>query len=177
MLMEESNDELKDIAGDDEVFEAGEEMEDAFPPLADEETQHPPLTEQPSTESQPAEPTSTEHQSPSPNKVHLESSKEKQHKESDQSPDASNSKSLLCSNTNYSEIEYSELRRHFSSLRESDVCCSSYTLLTDTTSGRVFGPKSIECTSVLHQPDGVGSEVRSIANTRQLNGIMVVLIA
>ncbi|GJV63707.1 hypothetical protein Tco_1474535 [Tanacetum coccineum] len=118
-------------------------MEDAFPPLADEETQHPPSTEQPSTESQPAEPTSTEHQSPSPNKDHPESSKEKQQKEFDQSPDASDSKSLLCSNTNY----------------------------------WVFGPKSVECTSVLHQPDGAGSEVRSIGSTRQLNGIMVALIA
>ncbi|GKC18472.1 hypothetical protein Tco_1020622 [Tanacetum coccineum] len=75
MLMEDSDDDLKELI-DDDIFEAGEDMDDPFPLLADEETQPPPLIEQPSTELQHIEQPSTNHQSPSPAKDHLESFKE-----------------------------------------------------------------------------------------------------
>ncbi|GJZ14631.1 hypothetical protein Tco_0550308 [Tanacetum coccineum] len=51
MLMEDSDDDLKELI-DDDIFEAGEDMDDPFPLLADEETQPPPLIEQPYTELQ-----------------------------------------------------------------------------------------------------------------------------
>ncbi|GKG61148.1 hypothetical protein Tco_0616964, partial [Tanacetum coccineum] len=72
LLRKDSDDELKELSGDD-IFEAKEDMDDPFSLLAD-ETQPPPSTEQPSTEqpstkSQHVEPTSTEHKSPSPEKA------------------------------------------------------------------------------------------------------------
>ncbi|GKA68621.1 hypothetical protein Tco_0768538 [Tanacetum coccineum] len=67
MVMADSNDELKELS-DDDIFKAREDMDDPF-------LLH----------------------SPSPNKDHLESSKEKQHKKSDQSPDASDFESSSCS--------------------------------------------------------------------------------
>ncbi|GKC25443.1 hypothetical protein Tco_1027593 [Tanacetum coccineum] len=83
---ENSEDELKDDS-DDDVFEAGEEMdEDIQEPDHDETQTHP------SIETPTEEPLSTEHQSPSPNKEKPESSKEKK-------IDASDSKSSSCSET------------------------------------------------------------------------------
>ncbi|GJS15062.1 hypothetical protein Tco_0409534 [Tanacetum coccineum] len=48
LLMEESDDEVKELSHDD-IFEAGEYMDDPFSVPSDEETQPPPSTEQPST--------------------------------------------------------------------------------------------------------------------------------
>ncbi|GJR68977.1 hypothetical protein Tco_0015042 [Tanacetum coccineum] len=41
----------------------------------------------------------------------------------------------------------------------------------------VFGHKFMECTSVLHQPDGVGSQGGHLGSFRKLNGISVALVA
>ncbi|GKA75886.1 zinc finger, CCHC-type containing protein, partial [Tanacetum coccineum] len=98
MLMEDFDDELKDLS-DDAIFEAGDDMHDPFPLPADEESQPLPSTEKPYIESQPVEPISTKHQSPSLAKDHLESSKEKKHKKSNQSPGRSDSRSSSCFET------------------------------------------------------------------------------
>ena len=42
---------------------------------------------------------------------------------------------------------------------------------------RIFGMKSMECTSVLHQPDGVGLQGRHIGSLSELNGISIALVA
>nr|GEY06360.1 hypothetical protein [Tanacetum cinerariifolium] len=42
---------------------------------------------------------------------------------------------------------------------------------------RVFGHKSMECTSVLHQPDGVGSQEGHIGSFGKLNGVLLALVA
>ncbi|GKB15063.1 hypothetical protein Tco_0848986 [Tanacetum coccineum] len=41
----------------------------------------------------------------------------------------------------------------------------------------IFGPESVECTSVLHQPDGVGSQRRHIVPVGELNGVLIDLVA
>ena len=41
----------------------------------------------------------------------------------------------------------------------------------------VFGHMSVECTSVLHQPDGVGSQVGYIGSYGKLNGVLVTFVA
>ncbi|GJU24528.1 putative reverse transcriptase domain-containing protein [Tanacetum coccineum] len=43
--------------------------------------------------------------------------------------------------------------------------------------GRVFVHKSLECTSVLHQPNAVGSQGGHLGSFRKLNGIAVALVA
>jgi hypothetical protein len=40
----------------------------------------------------------------------------------------------------------------------------------------IFGTKSMECTSALHQPDGVGSQGGHIGSG-ELNGVSVALVA
>ncbi|GKD41473.1 hypothetical protein Tco_1261680 [Tanacetum coccineum] len=42
---------------------------------------------------------------------------------------------------------------------------------------RVFGHKSVECTSILHQMDGVGSQGGYLGSFEKLNGILVALVA
>ncbi|GKA65773.1 hypothetical protein Tco_0765480 [Tanacetum coccineum] len=42
---------------------------------------------------------------------------------------------------------------------------------------RVFGHKSVECTFVLHQSDGVESQGGHLASFEKLNGIAVALVA
>ncbi|GJW08915.1 hypothetical protein Tco_1571338 [Tanacetum coccineum] len=46
MLMEDFDDELKELS-DDDILEAGEDIDDPFPLPTDEETQPPPSTKQP----------------------------------------------------------------------------------------------------------------------------------
>ena len=41
----------------------------------------------------------------------------------------------------------------------------------------IFGTKSMECTSVLHQPDGVGLQGRSLGLVGKLNGVPIALMA
>ena len=41
----------------------------------------------------------------------------------------------------------------------------------------IFGMKSMECTSALHQPDGVGSQGRHIGFLSELNGVSIALVA
>ena len=41
----------------------------------------------------------------------------------------------------------------------------------------VFGPKSVEGASALHQPDGVGSQVGNIGSLSELNGVLIALVA
>ncbi|GJW57603.1 retrovirus-related pol polyprotein from transposon TNT 1-94 [Tanacetum coccineum] len=116
-LMEDSDDELKDIS-DDDIFEDGEGMDDPFPLHADEESQPPPSTEQPSTKSQHAEPTSTKHQSPSPDKAHTESSKEEKHKKFDESPAPSNFESSL---VRYDELTDAEKLHEACDIKETNI--------------------------------------------------------
>ncbi|GJT22780.1 hypothetical protein Tco_0892717 [Tanacetum coccineum] len=42
---------------------------------------------------------------------------------------------------------------------------------------RVFGHKSVECTSVLHQPNGVGSKRYHVVPYGELNSIPVAFVA
>ena len=42
---------------------------------------------------------------------------------------------------------------------------------------RVFGTKSVECASALHQPDGVGSQGSDIGSLSELNGVSIALVA
>jgi hypothetical protein len=42
---------------------------------------------------------------------------------------------------------------------------------------RIFRTKSMECTSALHQPDGVGSQGRHIGSLSELNGVLIALVA
>ncbi|GJS81338.1 hypothetical protein Tco_0747879 [Tanacetum coccineum] len=42
---------------------------------------------------------------------------------------------------------------------------------------RVFEHKSLECTSILHQPDGVGSQGGHLGSFGKLNGVLVALVA
>ncbi|GJR39863.1 hypothetical protein Tco_1215547 [Tanacetum coccineum] len=79
-------DEVKDDS-DEELLEAGEEMDEEFIQSAHEQTQQAHYTETPIEE-----PISQEHQSPSPHKEQPESSKDKK-------TDASDSESSLCSET------------------------------------------------------------------------------
>ena len=41
----------------------------------------------------------------------------------------------------------------------------------------IFGTKSMEYTSALHQPDGVGWQGRNIGSLGELNGVSVALVA
>ncbi|GJR78264.1 hypothetical protein Tco_0149049 [Tanacetum coccineum] len=85
-LLEDFEEELKD-ASDDDVFEAGEEMDEDIQELDTEETQTHHSTKTPTEE-----PPSTKHQSPSPHKEQPKSSKYKK-------TDASDSESSSCSKT------------------------------------------------------------------------------
>ncbi|GJT24961.1 hypothetical protein Tco_0894898 [Tanacetum coccineum] len=89
-LLGDFEDELKDDS-DEEMLEAGEELDEEFLQFTNEETQHPHATKTPTEE-----PISTEHQSPSPKKDDQESSKAKM---SVDSPNASDSGSSSCSET------------------------------------------------------------------------------
>jgi hypothetical protein len=42
---------------------------------------------------------------------------------------------------------------------------------------RIFGTKSMECTSAFHQPDGVGSQGRHIGSLSELYGVSIALMA
>ena len=42
---------------------------------------------------------------------------------------------------------------------------------------RIFGTKSMECTSALHQLDGVESQGRHIGSLSELNGVSIALVA
>ena len=42
---------------------------------------------------------------------------------------------------------------------------------------RIFGTKSMECASALHQPDGVGSQGSDIGSLSELNGVSIALVA
>lgn len=41
----------------------------------------------------------------------------------------------------------------------------------------IFGTKSMECTSALHQPDGVGSQGWDIGSLSELNGVSIAMVA
>ncbi|GJT92479.1 hypothetical protein Tco_1081324 [Tanacetum coccineum] len=41
---------------------------------------------------------------------------------------------------------------------------------------QVFGHKSVECTSVLHQPDGVGLQGGHLGSFGKLNGVLLALV-
>ena len=41
----------------------------------------------------------------------------------------------------------------------------------------IFGTKSMECASALHQPDGVGSQGSEIGSLSELNGVSIALVA
>ena len=41
----------------------------------------------------------------------------------------------------------------------------------------IFGTKSMECSSALHQPDDVGSQESDIGSLSELNGVSIALVA
>ena len=41
----------------------------------------------------------------------------------------------------------------------------------------IFGTKSMECASALHQPDGVGLQGSDIGSLSELNGVSIALVA
>ena len=41
---------------------------------------------------------------------------------------------------------------------------------------RIFGTKSMECASALHQPDGFGSQGCDIGSLSELNGVSIALV-
>ncbi|GJY09414.1 hypothetical protein Tco_0377599 [Tanacetum coccineum] len=151
---EDSDDELKELS-DDDVFEAGEEMDDAFPIHTDEESQPPPYTENPSIESQHVEPTSIEHQSPTPDKAQHKSSKSKKakkHMKFDQSPETSNSESSSSSMSfkcydNYMPVTERVMSRNLQGLTrientQETIQFDMATLKTDTSNIKAMGEKS-----------------------------------